>query len=266
MINLKKFATTFLSVLLCVAMVGCSNKPKENKDAEVRAEFQKAFEAYKEMTYDSWTYDFEVSDSSILSEEKREKYGDNFKSISEKGITIFEHKRDESNKITDCIVSKQAYTRTVTDKDGKVKVEKVYVPGDGYKYEDKDGTKTKTKYVSSFRSFAYDSLNIDNIENITLATEGNKKIFKFNYRTNPVIDLYCGWGSYLRIDSNIEIKNFSGTLTVDEKNNTMKETMNAEYVDKKTGVTAKGTMVGNYSKINQELTFPKDLDAYKLAE
>lgn len=104
---------------------------------------------------------------------------------------------------------------------------------------------------------------MDYIENITLTTEGSQKIFNFNYKPNMIFAWYFVACNCLKEDSDVELTNFSGTLTIDEKNNIVKETFTADYRDKVIGATAKYTFTGEYSNNNQELVFPEDLSSYE---
>lgn len=259
MFKLKKVSTFLAGILLSVPLfIGCSNQSSQNKQDEVNTAFAAAIEKLKNTTHEHATDVLEASDPSIV------RNNDTFKSMKWEYETNYEVKTNSDGKPTDDKITSEVLVKTTNTTDGKTTIKKTYIPGDGYKYVESGNEKYKTEDKLSFQSFEYNFpyFNVECIDSLNLTTNGSQQTFNFTIKKDYK---YADWdcGSYVKWDSDVELVDYSGSLTVDDNSDTVKVVLNIGYKDKKTGATLKDTIISECDNSPHELTFPSDLSTYK---
>ena len=248
------------SLLLCAAVFsGCSSNSTQNKQDEVNAAFAEAVEKFKATTHEHRVDVLEASDPSIVWDD------DTVKSIKWESEINYEIRKNSEGKITDNKVTGLVQTKNHTATDGTSQITKTYLPGDGFRYVDGEEKKIKHKYEPSFESFGYTYPYLNNIEyikSLELNVDGSQKNFKFNLMKGLRLAAFdCG--DYALWDSNVELVDYSGTLTVNENDDTVTLVLNIGYKDKVTGATLKNTITSECYNSAHKISFPSDLNTYK---
>ncbi len=255
----KKITSILFSLLLCITVLGgCSRNASQNKQNEVNAAFAEAVEKFKNTTHEHGVDVLEASDPSIVWDD------DTVKSIKWEYETNYEIRKDSEGKTTDDKIIERIQTKTYSATDGTSKIAKTYLPGNGFKYCTSDDEKYKYEYEPSFESFGYTHpyLNTEALESLELAVDGSQKIFKFAIKKDLRWAAFdCG--DYALWDSNVELVDYSGTLTVSENDDNVTLVLNVGYKDKVTGATLKDTITSECNNSTHKLSFPSDLSNYK---
>ncbi len=255
----KKTTSIFFSLLLCVTVLGgCSRNTSQNKQNEVNAAFAEAVEKFKATTHEHGVDVLEASDPSIVWDD------DAVKSIKWEYDTNYEIRKDSEGKTTDKKIIELIQTKTYLAIDGTSNITKTYLPGNGFKYCASDDEKYKYEYEPSFEAFGYTYpyLNPEALESLELAVDGSQKIFKFTiWKVLRWAAFDCS--NYALWDSNVELVDYSGTLTVNENDDNVTLVLNIGYKDKVTGATLKNTITRECNNSTHKLSFPSDLSTYK---
>ena len=255
----KKILSTLFSLLLCATIFsGCSQNASQNKQNEVNAAFAEAVEKFKNTTHEHKVDILEASDPSIVWDD------DTVKSIKWEAEINYEVRKNSEGRVTDDKIIKLIQTKTHTSTDGTSKITKTYLPDDGFKYVASDDEKYKYEYEPSFDSFGYTYtyLNPEALENLELTVDGSRKVFNFTIR-KVLRFAYFDCGGYALWDSNVELVDYSGTLTVNENDDNVTLVLNIGYKDKVTGATLKHTTTSERYNSTHKLSFPSDLSTYK---
>lgn len=258
--RVKNILSTLFSLLLCATIFsGCSQNASQNKQNEVNAAFAEAVEKFKNTTHEHKVDVLEASDPSIVWD------NDTVKSIKWESEINYEVRKNSEGKATDDKIIGLIQTKTHTSTDGTSKITKTYLLDDGFKYVASDDEKYKYEYEPSFESFDYTYPYFNNTEyldSLELTIDGSQKIFNFTIKKGLRIAAFdCG--DYALWDSNVELVDYSGTLTVNENDDNVTLVLNIGYKDKVTGATLKDTITSECNNSTHKLSFPSDLSTYK---
>ena len=258
--RVKKILSILFSLLLCATIFsGCSQNASQNKQNEVNAAFAEAVEKFKNTTHEHKIDVLEASDPSIVWDD------DTVKSIKWESEINYEVRKNSEGKATDKKIIELIQTKIHTSTDGTSKITKTHLLDDGFKYVASDDEKYKYEYEPAFEAFGYTYPYLNNIEHLKsleLVVDGSQKIFKFTiWKILRWAAFDCG--DYALWDSNVELVDYSGTLTVNENDDNVTLVLNIGYKDKVTGATLKDTITSECNNSTHKLSFPSDLSTYK---
>lgn len=266
--SLKRLSTVLFSFLLCVTIfAGCDIKSSEQKQNEVNADFAEAVQKFKNASHVHGVNLIDATDSSMFNLETIETYGDTLSSIKLDFEINLELQKDGNGNATDAKRDQSITTITTTYSNGDIATATSYELDGGYVYYNDGLNKIKHKNTADFNStdsvFSY--LNPEYLEEISLSTENNQKIFNFKVmpQYKPLLTNFSPIDDMVRKNSNIEIVGFYGNLVVDGNSDQVSLTVNIEYENRKTNERLTYTLSQNRNNSTHELQFPNDLKDYE---
>lgn len=263
--SVKKILSILFSLLLCATIFsGCSSNFSRDKQNEVNAAFAEAVEKLKNTTHEHGSSLIETSDSSMFSLDFQEHYGNTVSSIKYDFELNFDVRKNGIGNVIDARLAESITTITATHTSGNILTIKSYVPDDGYAYTDAGSYKSKSKHSTDFtidNLFPY--LNTEYLEEVSLETNGEQKIFHFKVLSSysRLLTNFLMLDDNIRKTGDIEVVDFSGTLVTDGSDK-ISLTNNVEYKNKDTNEVLKLTQSSVQDNSSHELEFPNDFDSY----